>query len=505
MKNVTKSMIGILAILSTQSIALDPSPQPPGGLAPENVPQFVTIGFDDNAYSGDSLTKANEIVSMHEGMRWAEEFFKDLENPTQAAPNAATYDGTPARVSFYMTTYYASGYNGDNPVLVRKATRRLYEDGHEIGNHTQNHNPAWNNTPPDKSKWLNEMQTCNSWLTKPLGPSNDSIPYWKQASSDEFGSGIPVDSIRSFRTPFLICDNPTFSAMQDMGFTYDCSIEEGHQDYMDGTNYYWPYTLDNGASDVWPILMKYSKEWDETNSIPDKSELDEYPGLWELPNHVLIVPPDDKCAQYGVEHSLLDKIGSEIEWFNREKAKFVNFDYNLWHQAKLNKNETAAILKYNLDLRYNNNRAPFMMGAHTGNFTSKKAGSPEEARLRQEAYEEVIRYALEKPDVRVVPGIDIINWCKDPVPLSATESLTETKHTKAADITVQLRGNRLILPSLPGSRATVRLFSPRGQLLQNAEVQSAKAILSTEGYTPGMYVLTVNTGIKTYRQKVLIP
>ena len=35
-----------------------PSQDPPGGLAPEQVPMFVTLGFDDNGYSGCPAPRA---------------------------------------------------------------------------------------------------------------------------------------------------------------------------------------------------------------------------------------------------------------------------------------------------------------------------------------------------------------------------------------------------------------------------------------------------------------
>ena len=61
------------------------------------------------------------------------------------------------------------------------------------------------------------------------------------------GPGVTEEDIFGFRTPFLKYNNATFEALQAEGFVYDCSIEEGYQPDHDGTNYYWPYTLDEGS------------------------------------------------------------------------------------------------------------------------------------------------------------------------------------------------------------------------------------------------------------------
>ncbi len=207
-KKIIKSLIIISTFFSSSvfSVNRPASSNPPGGFAPADVPQFVVIGFDDNAYSGDSLgADSKTVFEGDEGMRWIQKFLKDKKNPTTTNSNPATFDGSPARMTFYMTSYYMSGYNGDNPALVRNATRALYDDGHEIANHTQSHNLSWNNTPPDVAGWSGEMATCNDWLTKPLAP--DTLAYWQQAESKDYGVGINPSEIVGFRTPFLICDD----------------------------------------------------------------------------------------------------------------------------------------------------------------------------------------------------------------------------------------------------------------------------------------------------------
>jgi hypothetical protein len=74
---------------------------------------FVSIGFDDNAYSG--LEGSNGTG----GMKWATDFFRDLKNP----------DGTDARVSFFMAAYYAGEWGSECPSLVKTAWHTAFVDG----------------------------------------------------------------------------------------------------------------------------------------------------------------------------------------------------------------------------------------------------------------------------------------------------------------------------------------------------------------------------------------
>jgi hypothetical protein len=71
--------------------------------------------------------------------------------------------------------------------------------------------------------------------------------------------------------------------------------------------------------------------------------------------------------------------------------------------------EYLATLKYTFDLRNDNNRSPFMFGAHTDLYDNDDG--------RKGALEDFLDYVLAKDDVRVVPIADILDWCKDPKPL----------------------------------------------------------------------------------------
>jgi hypothetical protein len=113
------------------------------------------------------------------------------------------------------------------------------------------------------------------------------------------------------------------------------------------------------------------------------------------------------------------KLHKLADWFDPKTGKITGFDYNLWVQFQMTKEELLATLMYTLDLRYDNNRAPFMFGAHTDYYSSKYTAPPNaDLEQRQEAIEEFIQYALSKPDVRIVPIGDILAWMQDPEPLN---------------------------------------------------------------------------------------
>lgn len=84
-----------------------PSFKHPGDLPLDSIPQFICYGFDDNCYL--------------DGAKWVGDLFKDKKNP----------DGFPARASFFVSTHP----DRDLPDLW-DYINVLYQDGHEIANHT---------------------------------------------------------------------------------------------------------------------------------------------------------------------------------------------------------------------------------------------------------------------------------------------------------------------------------------------------------------------------------
>lgn len=349
-----------LATMTLSADQLAPSPAPPGGLSPAEVPQFVMIGFDDNPAV--------------EPMQWILDHALNLRNPAGGA-DAATFDGSPVRFAFYSNGTYLD----DSPEL-RTVHYQAWLAGHEMTNHTHHHYHGGEFTP---EQWVEEMELCRLSLV---------------------ACGIPNEAQRGFRTPFLEYNDATFAAARQLGFLYDTSIEEGYQPDQDGTNFLWPYTLDHGSPGN-----------QATTQPGDLKRVQNHPGLWEIPLHVFLVPPDDRAAEYGIEPGLADRMAAYIaanggwEW-SAETRKISGLDWNVMEAAGRDGPEFLAILKHTLDLRLASNRAPLMVGAHTALFPADKPD-------RREALEAFIAYALEHPEVRIVTPIQLIKWLRDPVAL----------------------------------------------------------------------------------------
>ncbi len=332
------------------------STNPPGGLEPSEVPMFVSIGFDDNEYV--------------DGLKWINEFTRDIQN----------HDGTPISLSFFNNGKYATN--------AAPEWKKLYDAGHEIGNHSFNHPHGtvtkWDESPAtfkvimSEDQWVEEIKKTDDVLVE---------------------SGIPQLDIYGFRNPFLEYSDEALSATYDAGFLYDCSIEEGYQHGMEATDLVWPYTLDNGSPGNETV-----SSWLDT-----REPIGSYPGLWELPVYILMLPPDELAEHYGFEPGLRTRVNDAKPYIEDSEWKMTGFDYNLWYTDSetdmMSANEFLATLKYNLDLRLEGNRAPFMLGAHIDIYTSED---------RRGAIEDFINYALTKPEVQVVSFKKILDWVKNP-------------------------------------------------------------------------------------------
>lgn len=361
MKENVASIIPQVPVASRpRSDVLAPSVNPPGGLSPAQVPQFVVLACDDNPHV--------------ESMRWLLDFLKEKKNPAGSG-QTATFDGVPVRTSFYSCGKYL-----DWEPKLQALHREAYEQGHEIGNHSHNHPQGGDFSV---AEWVSEMEACQAAFSR---------------------AGIPPDSVHGFRTPYVEFSKHTFEAITKLGFSYDASLEEGAQSWVDGSNFLWPYTLDSGSPG--------------NAFLADggfKNPIGEYKGLWHIGNNYVIVPPDEKCEQYNCRAGLRDRVYAAIkktgswEW-DKNSGKLAGFDYNMWVMAEMSPAESLATLKYTLDLRLNGNRAPFLFGAHV-------ECNPDTEPGKRESLEAFVDYALEKEDVRFVPAFRIVEWVRDPHPL----------------------------------------------------------------------------------------
>lgn len=329
---------------------LPPSQLPPAGLKPEEVPMFIVIGSDDNFEPA--------------GLYWLLDYIKDKKNS----------DGSRMLVSFYHPI--SSLWMQENTDAWMKAL----DAGYEIGNHTRDHAFGTNFT---LEQWREQLIDTNKRLVSPR-------PY---------GLGAQESRIKGFRAPYLEYNKNSFKVIKELHMLYDSSMEEGWQFDQDGTNYYWPYTLNNG-SPINEFLVKMGY----------KAPIDPVDGVWELPVYNLVTPTDEECRDLGIAPGFKERCRAADSFFTQFGEKINGLDWSVIHQYKLSEEDHFALLKYNLDKRMGGNRAPFIYGIHSNYYADP---------ANQRAFGKFIDYALTKKEVRFVTAQQLIEWLRDPTPLES--------------------------------------------------------------------------------------
>ncbi|KXF80512.1 hypothetical protein ATN88_07425 [Enterovibrio coralii] len=338
---------------------------------------FVCLSFDDN-YDAN-------------GLSWVLQMLELFQNPC----GYDVFSSKPLSATFFVQ----SGPSWEREDMLT-LWRNAHEYGHDLGNHTDAHS-FWDPFEGDVSQnfWRYQIGLCNDFLTLPL----------------EKG-GVNHGTISGFRAPFMRYDDNLLQVLLENGMKYDSSLPAGNTPSHDGTNNYWPYTLDNG-----------SPEHDIAVESGWKTKISKYPGLWEAPTHCLIVPPNQELEKFGINYSLREKIADRVDWFDTETGKGENFDCNLYNSpaeggSGLTGRDVFAIYAHNLDLRLKGNRAPLILGLHSEHyayfgyepFFTTPESSVEDRRI---ALMRFIKYALSKPEVRFVSLKTLIDWMEEPTPL----------------------------------------------------------------------------------------
>lgn len=349
-------LLAAVFIPAMHAITFPASSEPPGGLAVADVPQFVMLGFDDNP----------DV----EPLQWFTGVLDSQRNPSGGARAGASFDGKPVRAALYSNGKYFAIAPG-----LAEAHLAAFKAGHEIANHTQNHNHGRAFTT---EQWRDEMAACSATFD---------------------AAGIPAASIRGFRAPFLEHNPAAFEAAESLGLLYDTSLEEGEDPGADGTNFPWPYTLHEGS----PGNARWAKQ-------VGRAPVGSHPALWEIPIHVFMIPADADCEHYGVKPGLRARVGAALKiayggGSGEPADRITGLDWNVLEAAKCDGPEFLAILKHTLDLRLEGNRAPLMVGGHTALYPADKPD-------RRRAIEEFVDYALSRGEVRFVTPVQLIDWMR---------------------------------------------------------------------------------------------
>jgi hypothetical protein len=334
-----------------------PTVNPPGGLAVNKCPMFISFGFDDNGYP--------------DGITWIADFLKSKRNPAGNG-NPATYDGTALHASFFITTGYCTDslMAGDGTIFketdVLNAWKRIYNDGHDIGGHTHTH--------------ADELQLNHS----------KAVWDWENTTSIDIlvsKVGVPRNQIAGFRTPFLMFTKESFQSEVEHGYQYDCSIEHYKDQVTDPYNprYVWPYTLDNGQA--------------PSAYIRDPS-FKSAPGLWEMPVYEIMTDTTWQAVT-GLDWNM---------WVSKAMSR-SQFEYclRITLDNRLSHNRAPFLIGMHSDYYSQYNAV-----------ANGPQGAKESWQNRRAAIENFINYALTlNQDIRIVSHKQIIDWMRRPVALGS--------------------------------------------------------------------------------------
>jgi peptidoglycan/xylan/chitin deacetylase (PgdA/CDA1 family) len=356
---------------------LAPAVDPPGGLMPSQVPQFVMFGSDDNYYA--------------DGMNWmVDTAFAGKMNP----------DGTPAQITFFITAGYGTSQNNgifipgsvnQTEQDVVNSWKHAYDMGHEIGNHTWDHDMGMNGPGNSYSvaEWQTEISMSQDFLTNQVG--------------------VPACELDTWRFPYLAFDDAGFQAYGSAGFIADTSMEFGYNwwqppgmtsgfggsDPESGKHFWWPFTLDNGP----PSVSNSGFDPVETKMVGA------HPGVWEFLEHTFNGPdPKGDWMMPATVHTI------------------TGLDYNLWLAGLPTQGgyDFCNTLKYSFLQKYNGNRTPFNVGVHSPIYSPDDpiqdmdfGNNSDQRRAALQCFIDYL-FSGQFPDVRVVGFHKVIEWLRNP-------------------------------------------------------------------------------------------
>jgi len=189
---------------------------------------------------------------------------------------------------------------------------------------------------------------------------------------NRFG-GVKMEDIRGLRVPYLKPGwNRQFLMMKEFGFVYDSTIAAPLSDPP-----LWPYTLD----------YKIPHKCIGRRKCPSRS----FPGIWEVPLNQLVF------EEFGCAY-----VDSCPPYFSQSEI----FD----------------IFMTNFNRHYNSNRAPLGLFFHASWFSNKK---------NRRAFRKFLDEMVSRPDTYIVSTWEMIQWMKNPTPMSQMNTFKDWKDCEA--------------------------------------------------------------------------
>jgi len=295
------------------------SPNPPGGLSPSDTPQFIVFTADD-AIQSYTLDAVNQ-------------FLANRKNPNGCQP----------KMTYYTSIQYT------NFTLVTD----WYVAGNEIADHTMTH----------------------------VGSPSAEEVNGNLIALNAFG-GVPLTAIKGFRAPFLNYTVDTLKLLYASEFTYDSSASASLPVTQDGTDAYWPYTLDYGfANDCLAVEGLCKGE-------------PKLPGFWEIPMYAFF----DNRGVDGVH--LMDP------WLDSANGA-----------SSVNDTATLEYMKNTFTAHYNGNRQPIGLYTHPIH-VSKTVPAATVKQQTIDMINEFLTWAQQQQNVWIVSSEQLLAWVQHPTKIS---------------------------------------------------------------------------------------
>ncbi|KAI3433743.1 hypothetical protein D9Q98_003550 [Chlorella vulgaris] len=207
-------LLGLCAV-AAKPAKVGVSDSAPGGLAPEDTPQFILWSHDDEV----SSESAKQVLNI--------------------ADKRSNPNGCKLPVTWFACTSDACNFSC-------KEAKELHKRGHEIATHTVSH---------AQLRWLDRQR-----IEEEIGGAKDDI----------VACGIPSDNVVGFRTPYL-SDNPDVrQVLFELGFRFDSTIG-----VSGGPDKQWPATMEKGVPESY-ACGRSGNECDPSESYPGMWEVPLY-------------------------------------------------------------------------------------------------------------------------------------------------------------------------------------------------------------------------------------
>ena len=244
---------------------------PPGGLAPEETPQFILITHDD------AINPLSDKV------------IRSVTNG-RVNPNGCNVPAT------WFTLQL-----GSDCAFVKK----LWEQNHEIALHTVTHAALYLNYEGKEA----EMMGVQEWLNSTCG--------------------IPLEDLVGYRTPYLVHNAEVREIMEAEGLLYDSSmISVFSEDSLVSTKpgeRVFPFTMDHGI----PINCN----WNYPDGQCDPQQ-EKYPGLWEIPLWELQNQAGDHLYTMDPKGDVFSLLQENFKMnYDNNRAPFGIFVHATWFDA----------------------------------------------------------------------------------------------------------------------------------------------------------------------------